>query len=53
MEYIFVPMNASWQEESWLADCGKGCDCGTVHKIIMKKISINKKMRHEQAILLV
>ena len=25
-----VPINASWQEHSWLADCGKGCDCGIV-----------------------
>ena len=33
LEYIFVPINASWQEKSWLAGCGKGWDCGTVHKI--------------------
>jgi len=42
-EYIFVPMNASWQEHSWLADCGKGCDCGTVHKIITKICSYTKR----------
>jgi len=47
-EYRFVPMNASWQKHSWLPDCGKGYDCGTVHKI-----TISKKMRHEQAILVV
>jgi len=36
LEYDFVPINASWQEKSWLAGCGKGWDCGSVHKIITK-----------------
>ena len=36
-------MNASWQEDSWLADCGKGCDCGTVHKNITKLFLYTKK----------
>jgi len=35
--------NASWQEQSWMADCGKGCDCGTVHKIITKMFSYTKR----------
>jgi len=42
-EYIFVPMNASCQEESWLAGSGKGCDCGTVHKIITKMFPYTKR----------
>jgi len=42
-EYSFVPMNASRQKHSWLPDCGKGCDCGTVHKITMKMFSYPKR----------
>jgi len=43
LEYIFIPMNASWQEESWLTDCGKGYDCGTVHQIITKMFPYTKR----------
>jgi len=38
----FVPINASWQEKSWLAGCGKGWDCGTVHKIMTKIFAYTK-----------
>jgi len=36
-------MNASWEEESWLADCGKGCYCGTVHEMITKMFPYTKR----------
>jgi len=41
-EFI-VPNNASWQHHSWFAGCGKGCDCCTVHMLMMKMFSYTKR----------